>query len=310
MAALTTLLPVFAMLALGFVSRIMGWVTPEQKAGANDILFGILFPVLIFNLLATAQLSMSVLPLILYVLAMYMVAILVIGPLTAKFTGEKNAHFSKFLLATSEGGNVALPLFLSVVAGASNTVIYDIASTVIAFIVVPIMVARAASGGASAGKLLVSIVTNPFIIAVALGILLNLTGLYGALLASPFGAPWSATISMITSPIVGLILFCLGYDLKVDKDTLGPILKLGAVRLAWGAVILVGLFLFFGSLMAQREWLIASLLYFTCPTGFGLAPMLMPLYRSKDEAGFTSAFMSIYIIVTLVMYTFIVLFMA
>jgi len=33
--ALTTLFPVFFMLALGFTSRIKGWITQEQKVGAN-----------------------------------------------------------------------------------------------------------------------------------------------------------------------------------------------------------------------------------------------------------------------------------
>jgi hypothetical protein len=110
MAALSTLLPVFAMLGLGMAARIFGWVTPDQKAGANRIVFGVLFPVMIFNLLASAELSLDVLPVVGYILAMYLVALLVVGPLTARFTGEQTAHFSKYLLVTHEGGNVALPV--------------------------------------------------------------------------------------------------------------------------------------------------------------------------------------------------------
>ena len=34
MAALTTLFPVFFMLALGFIARVKGWITLEQKNGA------------------------------------------------------------------------------------------------------------------------------------------------------------------------------------------------------------------------------------------------------------------------------------
>jgi predicted permease len=131
MAALSTLLPVFAMLGLGMASRIRGWVTPEQKAGANRIVFGVLFPVMIFNLLASASLSLDVLPVVGYVFAMYLLALLVIGPLTARFTGAETAHFSKYLLATHEGGNVALPLYLSIVGVSSTTVIFDLAGSTI-----------------------------------------------------------------------------------------------------------------------------------------------------------------------------------
>lgn len=310
MAALATLLPVFFMLALGFASRVLGWVTPEQKAGANSILFGVLFPILIFNLMATASIGLDVLPIVGFVAAIYLVSILVVGPLTAGFTGKDNAHFSKYLLATHEGGNVALPLYLSIVAGSSNTVIFDLAGTFVCFVIIPVLVARETAGNTSAGQLVKNIVTNPFIIAVVLGITLNLTGLYAAILASPFGDAWSGTISMATSPIVAIILFCLGYDLSIDKSTVGPILKLAAVRTACSAAIVAGFFLLFGARMADREFLMAVLIYFSCPTGFGMAPLLTPLYKNDREPSFTSAFMSLYIIVTLVVYTLVVLLLA
>ena len=178
MAALTTLLPVFFMLALGYLARIFQWITPEQKQGANTILFDVLFPILIFNLLSTADLDRSVLPIVGYVFVMYLLAILVIGPLTARFTGMERAHFSKYLLSCHEGGNVALPLYLSIVGASSNTVIFDLAGTTICFVVIPIMVAREASKGANAADIVRSIVTNPFIIAVVAGLVMNLTGLY------------------------------------------------------------------------------------------------------------------------------------
>ena len=82
MAALTTLLPVFFMLALGWVSRQFGWVSPEAKAGANAVVFDLLFPIMIFNLMASASLDMGVLHIVGYVFVMYLLAILVIGPLT------------------------------------------------------------------------------------------------------------------------------------------------------------------------------------------------------------------------------------
>ena len=310
MAALSTLLPVFAMLGLGMAARIFGWVTPDQKAGANRIVFGVLFPVMIFNLLASAELSLDVLPVVGYILAMYLVALLVVGPLTARFTGEQTAHFSKYLLVTHEGGNVALPLYLSIVGASSTTVIFDLAGTATAFIVVPVMVAREASTGASPAQIVRNIVTNPFIIAVTAGLVLNLTGLYGAIVASPFGDAWTSTFSMITSPIIGTILFVLGYDLKVDKDAVAPLLKLGLVRLAWSLIIIAGFFVLFGPLVADRLYLMAVLIYFSCPTGFGLTPLLQPLYRSERDGAFTSAFMSLYIVITLVVYTGVVLFLA
>lgn len=79
----------------------------------------------------------------LYVLIAFTLA-LVLGKCIAKFTGKEVGHISPYLLTTCEGGNVALPLYTSIVgvAYASNTVIFDIAGTVIAFIIIPILVAN------------------------------------------------------------------------------------------------------------------------------------------------------------------------
>lgn len=310
MAAITTLLPVFFMLALGQLSRRLGWVTPGQKNGANTILFGILFPIMIFDLLASAELDLTVVPIVGYVFAMFLIPLLVVGPLTAAFTGRENAHFSKYLLTTVEGGNVALPLYLSIVGASSNTVIFDLAGSLICFIVVPIMVAREASSGASPAELFKAMVTNPFLIAVALGVLFNLTGLYDLIVASSFGPAWTGTLTTAASPIVALILFCLGYDLDVNKDTIVPILKLMAVRIAWFALIIAGFFLLFSGRMAEREYLIAVLIYFMCPTGFAMGPMISSLYKDDRDPGFVSAFTSLFIVVTLVVYVLVVVFLA
>ena len=78
MTVLTTLFPVFFMLLLGLVSHIKGWVTVNQKNGANSIIFKILFPVLVFNLMANANIELSHISIILYVYIAYLV-ILVIG---------------------------------------------------------------------------------------------------------------------------------------------------------------------------------------------------------------------------------------
>ena len=49
MTTLTILVPVFFLLVLGYVSRVKGWLTLEQKNGANSLVFTIFFPILIFH---------------------------------------------------------------------------------------------------------------------------------------------------------------------------------------------------------------------------------------------------------------------
>jgi predicted permease len=309
MQALTTLFPVFFMLALGFICRQKGWITPAQKDGANAIVFNILFPILIFNLVCSASIEMDSLKIVGYVLVMFILAI-VVGKLVAKKLDPKHAHFIPYLLSCIEGGNVALPLYLSIVGASSNTVIYDLAGTCMAFMIVPVLVAKEASSSSSAKEMIKNIFSNTFVITVILALFLNLTGLYSLAINSAFGDMITATFSTATQAIVPMILFILGFDLSIDKETIGPILKVAALKTIYFAIVIAGFFLLFPTKMADKTYMMAPIIYFMSPTGFGLFPVISPLYKDEDDASFTSAFVSIYLIITLIVYTAVVLFIA
>ena len=309
MTVLTTLFPVFFMLLLGLVSHIKGWVTVNQKNGANSIIFKILFPVLVFNLMANANIELSHISIILYVYIAYLV-ILVIGKFITQHITKKYQKFAPYLLTVVEGGNVALPLYLSIVGQSSTTVIFDLGGIMICFITIPILIAKEVSAGSSYKDIIKSIFTNTFVIAVILGLFMNFTGLYELLLASSFGDMISTTINQVTAPIIPMILFILGYDLNIDSHNLKPVLRLIAVKFVYYAFVILGFFVLFPELMADKSFMMAPIIYFMCPTGFGLMPIIEPLYQDEDDASFTSAFVSIFMIVTLFVYIMVVIFIA
>lgn len=309
MTVLTTLFPVFFMLLLGLVSHIKGWVTVNQKNGANSIIFKILFPVLVFNLMANANIELSHISIILYVYIAYLV-ILVIGKFITQHITKKYQKFAPYLLTVVEGGNVALPLYLSIVGQSSTTVIFDLGGIMICFITIPILIAKEVSASSSYKDIIKSIFTNTFVIAVILGLFMNFTGLYELLLASSFGDMISTTINQVTAPIIPMILFILGYDLNIDSHNLKPVLRLIAVKFVYYAFVILGFFVLFPELMADKSFMMAPIIYFMCPTGFGLMPIIEPLYQDEDDASFTSAFVSIFMIVTLFVYTMVVIFIA
>ena len=309
MAALSTLFPVFFMVLLGIISRIKGFVTPEQKEGANNIVFNVLFPILIFNILLSSKIESSAILIVVYVFIAFVLTMF-IGKLFTKFTGERFSHISYFMLTTCEGGNVALPLYTSIVgvAYASNTVIFDLAGTLIAFVLIPIMVAKLNAGQTSPKELAKTIFTNSFVIAVILGLGLNLLGVYNMLAQTPFIDVYTNTINMITGPIIGMILFIIGYNLKINMDTLGSLLKLLIVRIVLFAFVIVGFFVFFPHLMADKIYMLAVLIYFMCPTGFALPMQISPLFKSEEDNSYTAALISLNMVVTLIVYTVIVIF--
>jgi hypothetical protein len=60
--------------------------------------------------------------------------------------------------------------------------------------------------------------------------------------------------------------------------------------------------------MSDKVFMIAPIIYFMSPTGFGLIPVISPLYKDEDDATFASAFLSMFMIVTLIVYTILVVF--
>ena len=224
--------------------------------------------------------------------------------------GQIIFHTSPYLLTTTEGGNVALPLYTSIVglSYASNTVIFDIAGSFIAFIVMPVMVAKTTAGHTSVKELCKTILTNSFVIAVCLALILNLTGFYTYLSQTPFIDVYTNTMTQATAPIVGMILLIIGYNLKIKKEALPSLMKLLIVRFVLFAGIIAGFFILFPHMMADKIYMIAVLIYFMSPTGFAVPMLISPLNQSEEDADFQSAFISLYMVITFIVYSVIVVF--
>ena len=289
MKAVEVLFPVFFMMFLGFLSRKYSWIKPEQNEGAKKIVFNILFPLLVYHVLAESKISESFVPQIIYVDALWIIIYIVGKFIVGK--GGKYEKISPFLLLTCEGGNVALPLYLSIIN----------------FGLLPILVTRELSEKADIRVLLKRIILSPFMLAVIFGIVSNITGVQGHLMNSGFGSVYTSTIDMVITPITGIILFTLGYELKMEKSLLLPLLKLGIIRMCGCVVIIMGFFIFFPTYMADNIFKAGVLLYFMCPTGFPVPLQIKPLVKSEDEENFISAFISLFMITALVAYSVITL---
>lgn len=177
MNAINLLFPVFFMLTLGYLCKRRGWVTAEQKEGTKKVVFQILFPILIFNVLFSSSVNPSTFLIVIYVFFAFAV-IYWIGKGWSRWIGGSFAHLTPYLLMTCEGGSVALPLYTALVgtAYASNTVTFDIAGVLLGFVLIPILVAKQTSSEISTLALVKKIISNSFVLAVFFGLFLNLSG--------------------------------------------------------------------------------------------------------------------------------------
>ncbi len=307
---LTIILPVFFMIGVGICARTRKWVTKEQADGLNAVIGKVLFPIMVFNALFTTSVEASALLVIGYVFALHMFAIFV-GHIIGRITNSKYAHVSKYLMCTVDGGNVCYPLYATIV-GASfigNVVMLDIACILIVFLVIPLMVAAKASRESDAKAMLKGICTSPLIVTIALGMILNRMGVYDLLGSTGWDAVYSSIVSTATSPVVGSILFMLGYQFKIQKSSIKPLLITVLSRVAVMALGIWGLLTLFLEMCQDKAFFIVVLLYFMCPPALVLVNQVAPLC-DEDDTSFLSAFISMYMIVTLIAYTVIVVFVA
>lgn len=308
MNALSTILPVFFMIALGLTSRVKGWITPQQASGLNTVVNKILFPIMIFNALFTTSLQMDMLAVIVFMFVAHIIAI-VIGKLTSRFTSKQYKEVSPFLMATVDGGNICYPLYATIVGSEyiGNVVLLDIACMFVVFLVIPIMVSSKNSNNTNFKTLLKNLIKDPLVLTMLLGIVLQILGLHQLLENTGLIVIYDSIVSMATAPMVACILFGIGYRFTIERSALLPLVKTILTRVAVMCCFVGLFFVLFPSLVQVETFKIVVILYFLSPPALVLVSQLEPLCKKKEDAGFVSAFISLYMFITLFVYVILVL---
>jgi len=303
MTALATILPVFSMIALGLFARVRGLATSSQVEGMMHIVNTVLFPIMVFNAMFSASFQLSALAVIAFVFAAHLAA-MGVGALMGRFTGKRYAGFSPFLMATVDGGNVCYPLYAALVGAQyiGNVVLLDLACMLIVFLVIPVLVSARTAKTASLKSLLLDLLHNPTVLCIALGLGLNLLGVPALLETTGLYAVYSGIVSTITAPIVGCILFNIGYCFRLEKSSLAPLLRCIALRIVLMAGVVALFFLLFPAQTADPVFRTLVPLYFFCPPALVISSQIAPLLRTEEDSSFVSAFISLYMVVTLTVF--------
>ena len=267
MQAISTIFPVFFILFLGIHARKKGWINHEQNNGLKIIALDILFPFLIYHIVATSVLDRNIVLEIVYLIAVW-ILVYFFGKMVCRILPESIREISPFLLLTCEGGAVALPLYLSIVGSSYilNLIPFDLAGIMINFIFVPTVLQIRRKEELKLLPLVKKVISAPFVIAALLAVITNLTGLQRLLSqSSAFGPIYENTMNAIIAPVSGLILFSLGYSIRLKKGYLSSLFKLAVIRLIFCSGIIASFFLIFPEKMESPVFSLGVILYFYCP---------------------------------------------
>ena len=291
MQAISTIFPVFFILFLGIHARKKGWINHEQNNGLKTIALDILFPFLIYHIVATSVLDRNIVLEIVYLIAVW-ILVYFFGKMVCRILPESIREISPFLLLTCEGGAVALPLYLSIVGSSYilNLIPFDLAGIMINFIFVPTVLQIRRKEELKLLPLVLAVITN-------------LTGLQRLLSqSSAFGPIYENTMNAIIAPVSGLILFSLGYSIRLKKGYLSSLFKLAVIRLIFCSGIIASFFLIFPEKMESPVFSLGVILYFYCPTGFPVPLQIREILDTDEKEEFVSAFISLFLLIALVVY--------
>ena len=181
----------------------------------------------------------------------------------------------------------------------------DIGQTMFAYTVFLAALKSAEGQRMTPAAMLKNMLTNKACIGMLLGIVLGALGVYRAIAPTGFGMVLTELIAFITAPTSALILLVVGYQLRISKRLMRPVLTTMGLRLAvmMGVMGLVSLALF-AIIPYDRLLMLALMLQYTLP-----APFIIPLYADlKDDGEYVSTTLSLGTVLTVVLFFFVAAF--
>lgn len=285
---ISTLAPMVLMVGLGYLCRCLKLFTGEEIGGLKKLVSTVLLPFLSFSSLCTLKLDTSVLLCMLLSL-LVQIALYGIGFLTTPLMGEYG-KYHRFMICSSELGLIGYALFIGLF-GTENLgymTLLDAGQTLFFFCVVLSDLQRTAEG--RAGSPVKALMRNPVLWALLLGAVLNLTGLYASMQGTVLGETVDSCISMATAPVTCLMLFSIGYGISIEKKTLVPVLKTGAVRLPVNLLLACLCALTVHLVQGDNLFVWAFLLYGCLPSTFLATAYIKEEKLQKHQSTFLSVY--------------------
>jgi len=237
LAVLMKTLPILLLLAVGFLFRRAHFLSPGAVEEIKRLVVGFALPALLFLAFLRVDFEARYIWIVAVVFALNL-AMLGIGELAALALDRENPYLP-LMFTGFETGMLGFALFGTVYGRESLGALGILDLGQEAYVWFVLMTILLGLGGAprSPGKVLKSFATSPVILAIVLGVALNLTGLARPLEGGEVGGAIVSTLTLVSQLTSPLVLIVIGYQLDLKPGKLGRPLATAALRTA----ILVGL---------------------------------------------------------------------
>ena len=286
-----TILPVFLALVLGAWCRGKNFLTRDGIDALKKVVINLTLPFVLLNAFATAEYSLSalILPALIFALCCLALGLgwLMVG---------KKSRLQPFLATGFEAGMLGYALFAMLFPqeSISRFAILDLGQTLFVFTLFKILL----SGKKDLKAIGKDMATSPILWAVAAGVLIGATGLYGRLQQWGVSGILDSATSFLSAPTAMIILLTVGYDLVIKeipwKKTAGLIaMRIVAMAVLMGIVVALNRTVLNGMIFEG-----AALLMFILPP-----PYVIPVFADEPkERVQISAALSAMTLVTMVLF--------
>lgn len=237
-AVLETALPVFLALGLGMLCRSKGFLSRDGVDALKKTVLNLTLPFVLLEAFATAEYTAAALLLPLLMFGICCLA-LGLGYVAVKIFRVKG-RLVKFLFSGFEAGMLGYALFVLLFPGrsVSDFALPDIGQTLFVFTLYKTLL----SGKTDIKAIGRDMASTPILWAVAAGVLIGATGLYGKMEQWGVAGILTASSSFLAAPTGMIILLTVGYDLVIReipwKKTAGLIaMRLGIMAVCYAVAV-------------------------------------------------------------------------
>jgi malate permease and related proteins len=279
---LNQVLPIFLLIGIGILARRAGLLTETTVDALKMLVVRLVLPAVLFLSFTDMELKPNYFGVFVLVFAVC-VAGYVLGRVLLRAVGFSRPY-APYLMAGYEYGMLGISLF----AGAygfeaiGTIAVIALGHEIFIWFVFFTLLLIARDGGTSAAAVVPQFFKNPVIIAIFAGIALNLLGIHTATLdALPVAGALTKTLRFLAPLTVPLILIIVGFGMHVERQGLGEVLKLVALRLAMQvALALVAAFGILGPVFGlEPRFQLALVTLLILPP-----PYIVPLFMKNDAA--------------------------
>jgi len=273
-SVIQTALPVFLALALGMLCRQKRFLSRDGIDALKKVVLNLTLPFVLLEAFATAEYTVAALLLPLLMFGICCLA-LGLGFVAVKIFRVKG-RLVPFLFSGFEAGMLGYALFVLLFPGhsVSEFALPDIGQTLFVFTLYKILL----SGKTDLKAIGKDMASTPILWAVAAGVLIGATGLYGKLQQWGVAEILTDSSSFLSAPTGMIILLTVGYDLVIReipwKRTAGLIaMRLVIMAVCYGVSVLLNRTLLDGMLFEG-----AMLLMVILPP-----PYVIPVFADEPQ---------------------------